>query len=242
MTVEPISLIIPAWNEEHRIGRSIDRILDEGATLGIGEVIIVDDGSTDDTAAIVRARVASHEGLPRLRLIPHEVNRGKGAALRTGLLAATSPLIGYLDADLSIGPAPFRAARALIADGADIVVGYRISYTGLPDGKGQLRLRRFLSMAFKRVQRWLIGLSVRDTQCPFKLFTRQAVAQVVPPCRLDGWAFDVEVLHLATRAGLRIEELPVPWEFADGSTVHLDAWTAWRTLRELFIIRRTHGA
>lgn len=169
MTDTGISVIIPAWNEERRIRGSLDRLLADGPALGIAEIIVVDDGSTDRTAELVRDLAAAQPGTPRLLLMRHEVNHGKGAALRTGLLAATSPLVGYLDADLSIGATSFEQARALLEDGAGVVVGYRISYTGLADGKGQPVLRRVLSVVFKRAQRRIVGLAIRDTPVPVAL-------------------------------------------------------------------------
>lgn len=236
-----ISVVIPAWNEERRIRSSLERLIADGPALGIDEIVVVDDGSTDGTDDIVEALAAGHAGAPRLLLLRHQVNRGKGAALRTGLMAATAPLVGYLDADLSIGATGFAEARRLLADGAQVVVGYRISYTGHADGKGQPLLRQALSVIFKRAQRQIVGLTLRDTQCPFKLFTREAARKVVPACRADGWAFDVEVLLVAARRGMRIAELPVQWHFVGGSTVRADLRTVWRTLRDLLLVRLRHG-
>jgi dolichyl-phosphate beta-glucosyltransferase len=234
-------VVVPAWNEELRIGATLDCLLRDGAALNIEDVIVVNDGSTDRTAELVRERASKHQGAPCIRLIDHEENRGKGAALRTGLASATTPLVGYIDADLSVGPADFAEAARRIEAGADIVVGYRISATGRPDGRGQPFVRYWLSRVFKRIQRGIIGLRLRDTQCPFKLFTREAAALAVPRCTSVGWGFDVEVLLVASRAGLRIEEIPVQWAFVGGSTVRANPGTVWRTLRELLAIRRKHG-
>lgn len=240
-TPAPLAIVIPAWNEELRIGATLDCLIRDGAALDIAEVIVVNDGSTDLTADVVRQRAELQEGGPCIRLIDHEENQGKGAALRTGLLAATTPLVGFIDADLSVGPESFAEAARRIEAGADIVVGYRISSTGRPDGRGQPVVRYWLSRVFKRVQRQIIGLPARDTQCPFKLFTREAVARSVPQCTSDGWGFDVEVLLVASRAGYRIEEIPVRWSFVGGSTVRANPQTVLRTLRELLAIRRMHG-
>ncbi len=240
--IATLAVVIPAWNEELRIGATLDCLLADGAALDIEEVIVVNDGSTDGTAAVVRERAASHHGVPRIRLIEHDQNRGKGAALRTGLGAATAPLVGFIDADLSVGPASFAEASRMIASGADVVVGYRVSADGRTDGAGQPALRRMLSLLFKRVQRRITGLPIRDTQCPFKLFTGDAVARVLPHCTANGWGFDVEVLLIASRASLRIEEIPVQWQFVGGSTVRANPRTVWRTLRELIAIRRLHGS
>lgn len=241
-TSPALTVVVPAWNEEERIGVTLDCLLRDGAALNIEAVIVVNDGSSDRTSEVVRAHAARHTGKPCVRLIEHEENRGKGAALRTGLGAAQSPLVGFIDADLSVGPESFATAADCIASrGADIVVGYRISSTGQPDGAGQPPVRYWLSRLFKRVQRGIIGLPIRDTQCPFKLFTRDAAARALPHCTSDGWGFDVEVLLVASRAGLRIEEIPVAWSFVGGSTVRANPQTVWRTLRELIAIRRKHG-
>lgn len=236
-----LTVVIPAWNESRRIGATLDHLLDRCEGVDIAEVIVVNDGSTDDTTELVRER-AARAVHPCIRLIEHERNQGKGAALRTGLAAADTPLIGYLDADLSVGPESFSEAARRIDAGADVIVGVRISYTGRADGAGQPALRGFLSRLFKRFQRRLIGLPLQDTQCPFKLFRRDALEQALPRCTSDGWGFDVEVLLVADRAGLRVEEIPVPWHFVGGSTVRANPLTAWRTLREVLAIRRRHGA
>lgn len=236
-----ITVIVPAWNESLRIGATLERLIEDGRALGIEEIVVVNDGSTDDTGDLVRAR-AEQQTWPRIRLIDHPENRGKGAALRTGLAAARTPLVGYLDADLSVGAEAFAEAARRIEAGADVIVGVRISHTGRADGAGQPLIRGVLSRLFKRFQRALIGLPLTDTQCPFKLFTRDALARALPRCTSDGWGFDVEVLLVARRAGLRIEEMPVAWHFVGGSTVRANPLTAWRTVREILAIRRRHGS
>jgi dolichyl-phosphate beta-glucosyltransferase len=240
-TSHAISVVVPAWNEERRIGSTLGRLLVDATELGIAEVIVVNDGSTDRTADIVRSHRAALNGTLVLTLIEHPRNRGKGAALRSGLKVASCPLVGYVDADLSIGPAPFAEARRIIESGADVVVGYRIPSNGMTERSGQPPLRHMLSILFKRVQRAIVGLPIGDTQCPFKLFRREEMMRIVPACRSDGWGFDVEVLLLACRAGFRIAELPVQWKFVGGSTVRTDPRTVWRTMRELITIRIMHG-
>jgi len=236
-----LTVVIPAWNESSRIGSTLDHLLDSHDGVEIAEVIVVNDGSTDNTTELVQERAARAAGT-QVRLIEHDRNRGKGAALRTGLAAADTPLVGYLDADLSVGPEPFTEAARRIEAGADVVAGVRISYTGRADGAGQPALRGFLSRLFKRFQRQLIGLPLEDTQCPFKLFRREALMGALPRCSSNGWGFDVEVLLVADRAGLLIEQIPVPWHFVGGSTVRANPLTAWRTLREVLAIRRRHGS
>jgi glycosyltransferase involved in cell wall biosynthesis len=243
LTALAISVVVPAWNESLRIGATLDRLLADAPGLGIAEVIVVNDGSSDDTASIVRGKMAAatHTSV-RLRLIDHPRNRGKGAALRTGLAATSSPLVGYLDADLSIGPAPLLEARRIIDAGADVVIGHRLPGNCLDERPDQPPLRRVLSFLFKQVQRAMIGLPVRDTQSPFKLFRREALEAALPGCKAEGWAFDVEVLLLAARRGYRLVDQPVPWKFIGGSTVRATPRTSMRVMRELLTIRRTHGS
>ena len=236
-----LAVVIPAYNEEARIARTLEELSDRAAHLDISEVLVVDDGSADRTAELVR-EVAARSTTPQVRLIQHEHNRGKGAALRTGLLAAEAELVGYLDADLSVPPASFEAARRLIEGGADVVVGARVSTRGEALRRGQPLLRRILGQMFVATQHRIVGLPQRDTQCPFKVLTRDSARAVAGQCTVDGWAIDVELLLVAQRQGRRIEELPVEWRHVDGSRLHSDPLTAWRTLRELMAIRREHRA
>src|SRR5207253_11200183 len=112
----------------------------------------------------------------------------------TGLLRATAPLVGFVDADLSVGATSLLEARTLIAQGADVVVGRRVDPRGMLGGGEQPRARALLGRLFKRVQRAVVGLPIQDTQCPFKLFRREVIAHSLQRCGADGWAFDVEVL------------------------------------------------
>jgi dolichyl-phosphate beta-glucosyltransferase len=139
-----------------------------------------------------------------------------------------------------VPPQSFEAARALIEGGADVVVGARVSTQGEALRRGQPLLRRILGHMFVATQHRIVGLPQRDTQCPFKLFTRDVARAVVEECRVDGWAIDVELLLVAQRQGRRIEELTVEWRHVEGSRVRTDPATVWRTLRELLAIRRGH--
>jgi dolichyl-phosphate beta-glucosyltransferase len=234
-----LAVVIPAYNEEDRIERTLDELIREAPRLDITEVLVVDDGSTDRTAAVVRS-VAARTATPQVRLFVHTSNRGKGAALRTGLLAAEADIVGYLDADLSVPATSFADARALIEGGAHVVVGTRVNVQGEALRRGQPLLRRVLGHMFVATQQRIVGLPQRDTQCPFKVLTRSAARAIAERCGVDGWAFDVELLLVADRLRLRIEELPVEWRHVDGSRLRSDPATAWRTLRELVAIRRLH--
>jgi dolichyl-phosphate beta-glucosyltransferase len=233
--------VVPAFNEERRIAHTLEVLAASARDLDLGEIIVVDDGSADRTADVV-ARVAAERTDTPIRLVRHPHNRGKGAALRTGILVAGDDYIGFLDADLSVSPSMFTEATRLLDEGADVVVGNR---EASPDGArraGQPLLRRILGHMFIATQQRIIGLPFSDTQCPFKVLTRAAAKAIVPECSVDGWAFDVEMLVVAQRQGCRISELPVRWTHVEGSTLRSSPSTAWRTMRELLAIRREHRA
>ncbi len=229
-----ISVVIPAKDEEHRIGRTLDRLVAASPGLGITEVIVVDDGSSDRTAAIVRE--AGQHPAPEVRLVQHEVNRGKSASLRTGMQAATGDVIALFDADLSVGPEHLADALALIEAGADVVTGRR------REREGQPLVRRLGSRAFRFLQRSIVGLPFVDTQCPFKVMRREAMEAVVPHLFVERWNFDVEFLVVAMRQGFDVRELLVEWRHVDGSTIRLTPGYFIEQPRVLWQIRRHHGA
>ncbi len=236
-----LSVVIPAFNEERRIEHALGALARSALDLNIGEVVVVDDGSADRTAEVV-TRVARSNDAPPIRLIQHAQNRGKGAALRTGLLEASGDLVGFIDADLSVAPATFAHASREFGEGYDIVIGNREAATDGARREGQPLLRRALGHMFVATQQRIVGLPFSDTQCPFKVLTREAAQAIVPECSVDGWAFDVEMLVVAQRQGWRIRELPVQWTHVEGSTLRSSPSTAWRTMRELLAIRREHRA
>lgn len=232
-----LSIVIPAYNEEARIQHALRSIVTLASDIGLSEVVVVDDGSSDRTAEVVRA-FAERTVAPPIRLLQHPQNRGKGAALRTGLLAAESDAVGYIDADLSVSPMSFLEAQALLKHGADVIAGARVDRDGDAERLGQPLLRRVLGHMFVATQQRIVGLPQRDTQCPFKLLTRSAARAIAAECTVDGWAFDVELLLVAQRQGWRVTEMPVEWRHIEGSRLRSDPATALRILRELVAIRR----
>lgn len=235
-----LSIVVPAFNEERRLGSALERLLADAPALDLVELVVVDDGSSDRTAEVARDFAEAHPGFP-LRLVQLEQNRGKGAALRAGLLAAEAPLIGFLDADLSVPPLAFLDAQKLIEDGADMVVGHRMDDDGVALRLGQPLLRRLLGHMFVATRQRIIGLPFADTQCPFKLLTREVAQAVVPTCTVDTWTFDVELLVVASRQGWRIDEMAVAWKHVEGSKLQAGPGVVMSTLRELLAIRRLHG-
>ena len=229
-----ISVVLPAKDEEHRIAATLERLVAAAPATGITEIIVVDDGSTDRTAAIVREFV--QHPTPLVRLVQHERNRGKSASLRTGMQAAQGDLIALFDADLSVGPEHLADAVALIEGGADVVTGKRRQRETQPF------VRQAGSRLFGLMQRTLVGLPFLDTQCPFKVLRREVVEQVIPHLFVDRWNFDVEFLVVAQKLGFVIRELLVEWVHVDGSTIRLTPGYFIEQPRVLWQIRRRHGA
>ncbi|TKV61655.1 glycosyltransferase family 2 protein [Nakamurella flava] len=207
-----VSVVIPAYNEEWRILPTIGAIATHmSARGGPWELIVADDGSTDATLSLVRdLRFAN------LRLLVADRNGGKGSAVRRGMLAARGDLVLFADADQSTPIEQFDRLAAMVGDGFDVVVGSRKA-----DGSqvsGRTLTRRMLSGGLQTLVRGM-GISVRDTQCGFKLFTRDAARALFSVQLVDGFSFDLEVLYLARRRGYRVAEIPVEWIDAPGSTV-----------------------
>ena len=235
-----VTVVVPAYNEAARISSALDRLVADAPALGILELIVVDDGSTDTTAQLVAARITeisqASDASPAIRLIQLSKNRGKGAAIRAGVAEARGDYVLFLDADLSAPPTAIPRAIAAIEAGADVAIGTRVA-PGADARRTQPLARQLSGRIFGLLQRVIVGLPYADTQCPFKLFTRQAAEQVYPRVQTSGWAFDVELLAQARRLGLAIQEFPVDWQHVNGSHIHASPVTALRVIRELILIR-----
>ena len=229
-----ISAVIPAKDEAHRIGATLDRLI-AAAPMGITEILIVDDGSKDATAEIVR-ETAARTTSTRVRLVQHEVNRGKSASLRTGMQAADGDVFALFDADLSVPPDHLPDAMRIINGGVDVVTGKRI------ERETQPLVRQIGSKGFAFLQRTIVGLPFTDTQCPFKVVERDAALAILPRLFVERWNFDVEFLVVAQRLGFTVHELPVEWKHVEGSTIRLTPGYFIEQPRVLWQIRRRHGA
>jgi dolichyl-phosphate beta-glucosyltransferase len=212
-----LSVVIPAFNEEARIARTISEVLAELERLTLdAELIVVDDGSTDLTASIVEAAARADSRVTLVRA----GHAGKGAAVRRGMLAARGAWRFLADADLSMPiPEIARFLGAAASGDAEIIVGSR-------EAKGARRVGEpWLRHAIGRVFNWMVKLvvlrGIDDTQCGFKLFSARAAAALFPLQQLDGFGFDVEILFLARRAGLAIREIPVTWLYGRESKVNV---------------------
>jgi glycosyltransferase involved in cell wall biosynthesis len=216
-----LSIIIPAYNEERRLPRGLAKIRDylAGRAFAPGkvEIIVVDDGSKDRTAAI--AEEWSRE-MPTLRLVPNGENRGKGYSVRHGMMEARGRVALFTDADLS---APIEEADKLLValdQGNDVAIGSRAVNRALIFGH-QSRLRELAGMVFNGFVRLFTGLPFQDTQCGFKAFLREPSQIVFEQQRIEGFGFDPEILFLAKRHGLRAVEIPVRWAHDPATKVHV---------------------
>ncbi|HRF49524.1 MAG TPA: glycosyltransferase family 2 protein [Anaerolineales bacterium] len=233
-----LSVVIPAYNERERLGQGLAEVL---AFLNRHtpdfELIIVDDGSQDGMADVVRAAIALE---PRARLITYKANRGKGYAVRTGVLDSHGDPVIFMDADLStpLSEIP-RILERLAVSGADIVIGSR----GLPEADIRQKPplgRRIASRIFDEIKHALVGLrGLHDTQCGFKAFRGNVARRLFDLSRVDRFMFDVEILYLAERAGLSIVEFPVAWADMPGSKVRFLEGVI-NMFRDLWRIRRMH--
>ena len=209
-----ISVVIPAYNEEVRILPTVGAIALHMSQRGEPwELVVADDGSRDGTVALLQQL-----GWANLRVLVAERNGGKGSAVRRGMLAARGDYILFADADQSTPIEQFDQLLGTIVDGGhDLAIGSR-AVTGAAVSNKSL-LRRTLSAGLRTVVRAGFGLRIADTQCGFKLFTAAAAHRLFDLQVIDSFSFDLEVLYLAERTGLRTAEVPVEWIDAPGSTV-----------------------
>jgi dolichyl-phosphate beta-glucosyltransferase len=208
-------VVVPAWNEAARLPATLEAItayLSERRESA--EVLVVSDGSDDGTEDVVRERGA---GSP-VRLLRHERRLGKGAAVRTGMLAARGERVLFTDADLPVPPASLEDLDHALDEGADVAIGSR-RLPGSVVVQDQGWLRRSMGRAFPWIVRRVTGLPWRDTQCGFKLLRREAARRLFEPLVETGYVFDVEVLLRARDLGLGVVEVAVPWTSRPGSKV-----------------------
>lgn len=211
------SIVIPAYNESERIIPTLDKVLAHIAQQNwTAEIVVVNDGSRDDTAEIVRRYGRQN---PTVRLVENPGNRGKGFSVRNGMLNSNGDILLFTDADLS---SPIYEAKKLfdaIEAGADIAIGSRWLKSETQTQRQSL-LRQLFSRTYNLLLRTMLGLRFKDTQCGFKAFKRQAAQQVFPRQRIERWGFDPETLYLARKAKLRVDEIPVEWAHDERSKVN----------------------
>jgi len=227
-----ISIVIPAYNEEARLRGTLERILSHVDGKGYDhEIIVVDDGSGDGTVLVAEGFAGKG-----VRILRNDRNRGKGYAVRHGMLEAGKDLLLFSDADLSTPieeleklAAPVLTGKVQIAIGSRAVAGSQIEIS-------QPAYRVAMGKIFNGLVRGIALGGVRDTQCGFKLFTREAAREVFRRQTLHGFGFDVEILFIARRLGLQIAEVPVRWIDSPDSKVHAIR-DSWGMLQDLFRVR-----
>ena len=225
--------MLPAYNESERIASTIEKVLAHANQHDwSAEIIVVNDGSKDDTAQIVR-EYASQD--PMLRLIENPGNRGKGFSVKNGMLHANGEILLFSDADLSSPIAEADKLFAAIRQGADVAIGSRWLKTELQIQR-QPFYRQIFGRVFNLALRVVLGLKFKDTQCGFKAFRRSAAMQLFPSQQIERWGFDPELLYLAKRYGIQVAEVPVAWSHREGTRIN-PLRDGIRMLGEMFVIR-----
>lgn len=238
MHAHRVSVVIPAYNEERRLPASLSAI-DTWARVHLEafEIVVVDDGSRDRTADVVRAFAATCTAPGRVRLVSRSHNLGKGASLREGMLLAEEPWVLVSDADLST---PIEELVTLMVQRGErrVVIGSRAA-PGARVEVHQARYRELMGKTFNALVRLLVTGGIDDTQCGFKLFSRGAAQAIFARSRVERFAVDVEVIYLARRLGYEVVEVPIVWRNSPQSTVD-PIRDSLRMLVDLARIKRLH--
>src|SRR5687767_6431053 len=230
-----ISIVVPAYNEEQRLPPTLERLHAFMSQQPLRyEIIVVDDGSKDQTCRVVEEHA---ERLPHLRLVRQMPNKGKGAAVRLGMLSARGQIRVMCDADCSMPPEQLPRLLAPIVEGkAQISIGSRYAEGAKTDVKQPFYRVLWSRLANKVIQRSLVP-GIRDTQCGFKAFTAETARDLFKRAKIDGWAFDLEILALARRRGYDIAEVGVEWKDDNRSRIN-PLKDMWKVIKEAIIIRR----
>ena len=237
-----ISIVIPAYNEEDRIVRTLESTL---AYLeerdDPSEVIVISDGSTDTTKEVVETRFDPDEKIS-LKALEYHPNRGKGYAVRYGMLRASGDPVVFMDADYSVPIEELEKATEALDGGYDIAIASR-TYAGSVVTHHQNLLRELSARIYTLLQNRHLGLRFGDTQCGFKVFTRRACKALFAEQRLDSVIFDPEILWLAKRHGFKVKEFPVTWTHVEDSRIQYDSLgKSLFVFQELFRIKKLHRA
>lgn len=213
-----LSIVIPAYNEEKRIGDTLEKIIGYLKTKDFkSEIIVVIDGGTDSTIEVVK----EYERLVyKLTIIVNETTMGKGYSVRRGMLESKGDFVLFTDADLSTPISEFEKLFFWLGEGYDMAIGSR----GLKESQVEIYqsfMRRSMGKIFNKIMSLIVFTGFKDTQCGFKCFKRDVVDNVFRKQKIEGFAFDVEILLIARRQGFRIKEVPVRWLNSPYSKVHI---------------------
>jgi len=227
-----LSVVIPAYNEEKRLPPTLKEVVEYLKKQNFSwEVLVVNDGSSDNTAKVVAEFAQSH---PNVRLIDNKTNQGKGAVVKQGMLEAKGEWRLFMDADNSTPISEVEELWPFIKD-YEVIIGSRY-VQGSKITEKQPFIRRFISRAGNILIQLLILPGIQDTQCGFKMFSQKATETVFPKQRFMRWSFDMEILAIAKRAGFKIKEVPVVWRNAPQSKLKA-VKAALRTLKDLLLIK-----
>jgi dolichyl-phosphate beta-glucosyltransferase len=228
-----LSIVVPAYNEEARIERTLARLHEYYSAQDYAyNILIVSDGSTDRTVQIATEFASKH---PQFRVIECPINRGKGAVVREGMLAADGDFILFCDADLATPQEETEKLLPIVLAGKDIAIGSR----PLKESKLEIRqpwYREMLGRSFNGAVQLLAVRGIADTQCGFKLFKRDVAHDIFRRCRINGFSFDLEVLMIARDLNYSIAEIPIRWMHQEGSKVRV-LRDGLRMLRDLVMLR-----
>jgi dolichyl-phosphate beta-glucosyltransferase len=246
-----VTLVLPAFNEHERIGSALDELFaylngtgtiraggKPASEMGTVDVLVVDDGSTDDTTVIVAAKQEAVGDSVKVELVrrPHA---GKGAAVQAGMLAAQGDYIIFADSDLATPPHQMPLLTAALAD-HDLALGSRVQPDGTDRRSTQPRYRRLLGRVFHAIAAFWVTGPVPDTQCGFKGFTREAAHDLFMRQKIGGIVFDAEIIHLARKRGYKIAVVPVQWADKRGSRMRVSPGLALSVVYDLFRIPLIH--
>lgn len=228
-----LSIVIPAYNEEQRIGKSLNLALDYIKENNLDcEIIIVDDGSTDQTVSICKNLDSE------IKIIQQKQNMGKGAAVRTGMLAASGDIVLFTDADFSTPIYEIKKVLKSFENGNLVCIGNRaLDYSMIKEH--QPFYREFMGKSFNKLVQLLVIKGVSDTQCGFKAFSNKAAKQIFNQAKINGFGFDVEILFLTKKFGYHIDQISVEWYHDDRSKVD-PIKDAFRMFRDLLKVKRLH--
>jgi len=235
-----LSIIIPAYNEEDRIVSTMERTLCYLERQEYrSEVIVVSDGSTDDTRRVIETGFSTGEGVD-LAVIEYHPNRGKGYAVKKGMLRGSGDMLMFMDADYSVPIEAVEKGLQLLSSGHDVAMASR-SLSGSVIHQHQNPFRESSAKIYTWIQNRYLGIRYGDTQCGFKLFTRRAARSLFEKQRLASVIFDPEILWLARQYGFSVSEFPVEWTHVEDSRIRYDSLGKFLSVfRELFRIKRLH--
>ena len=229
---DTVDFVIPVYNEEHDLPRSIDilsKYLRENLTQNPWQIIIADNGSTDNTRAVADMLATRHTSVVSV----HIPQKGRGRALRQVWLESSADILSYMDVDLSTDLSHVPQLVGAIEEGADVAIGSRLSRNSRVTRSLK---REFISRSYSALIRMMFFTPFRDAQCGFKAITRRAAQAIIPQVQNNNWFFDTEMLIIAAKGGYRIREIPVKWDDDPDSRVRVVA-TAWEDIKGLMRLR-----